>query len=51
MRKLLSFTIIVTAILLCGCKAEKPQESDAEAKELLLYCGAGIRPPYFKTTS
>jgi molybdate transport system substrate-binding protein len=31
--------------MLLGCKAEKPQESDPETKELLLYCGAGIRPP------
>ena len=28
-----------------GCKAEKSEEFDSEAKELLLYCGAGIRPP------
>ena len=45
MRKLLSSTIIVAAVLLCGCKAEKSQESQSEPKELLLYCGAGIRPP------
>jgi len=38
-------TIVVTAILLFGCKAEKPEESDSAVKELLLYCGAGIRPP------
>ena len=45
MRKLLSSTIIVAAVLLCGCKAEKPEESKSAPKELLLYCGAGIRPP------
>ena len=32
----------VIAVLLFGCKAEK---SDTDTKELLLYCGAGIRPP------
>jgi molybdate transport system substrate-binding protein len=38
-------TVVVTAFLLFGCKAEKPEESGSAAKELLLYCGAGIRPP------
>ena len=45
MRKL---TIIVTAVisaLLCGCRAEKSKKPHSEVKELLLYCGAGIRPP------
>jgi molybdate transport system substrate-binding protein len=32
-------------MLLSGCNNETPQESDAGTKELLLYCGAGIRPP------
>jgi molybdate transport system substrate-binding protein len=32
-------------MLLFGCKADKPEESGQTAKELLLYCGAGIRPP------
>jgi len=36
-----SLTGIVVAVALIGCKAEKP----SERKELLLYCGAGIRPP------
>ena len=45
MKKLTFATVVVTAILLFGCKAEKPEESGSEAKELLLYCGAGIRPP------
>jgi molybdate transport system substrate-binding protein len=44
-KKLLLSTAIVVAVLLLGCKAEKPQEPDPETKELLLYCGAGIRPP------
>ncbi|MEA3226463.1 MAG: molybdate ABC transporter substrate-binding protein [Planctomycetota bacterium] len=43
----LAFTLCLCAFAaLClfypGCKAEK---SDSEPKELLLYCGAGIRPP------
>ena len=45
LKKLTFAAVIVTALLLFGCKAEKPEESDSAAKELLLYCGAGIRPP------
>ena len=45
MKKLTFATVVLTAVLLFGCKAEKPEESDSTAKELLLYCGAGIRPP------
>ena len=45
MRKLVLSVTIVIAILLFGCKAKKPEKSDTEAKELLLFCGAGIRPP------
>lgn len=41
--KQLIFAIIIVTILLAGCDAKKPQESTE--KELLLYCGAGIRPP------
>lgn len=33
------------AVMFCGCKGEKPEESDSEVTELVLYCGAGIRPP------
>jgi molybdate transport system substrate-binding protein len=42
MKKLVLAVTIVIAVLLFGCKGEK---SDSRAKELLLYCGAGIRPP------
>ena len=45
MKKLTFAAVFVTTVLLFGCKAEKPEESDSAAKELLLYCGAGIRPP------
>jgi len=42
LKKLTFATVFVTAILLFGCKADNP---DQKTKELLLYCGAGIRPP------
>jgi len=45
MKKLVLPVTIVIAVLLSGCKAEKGGKSDSEAKKLLLYCGAGIRPP------
>jgi molybdate transport system substrate-binding protein len=32
-------------VLLCGCEGKKNEQPDSEIKELLLYCGAGIRPP------
>jgi molybdate transport system substrate-binding protein len=44
-KQLVWSTLVVIAVLLSGCKGEKPEKSDAGAKELLLYCGAGIRPP------
>lgn len=37
MKKVTIAVIAIIGVLLCGCKAKK--------KELLLYCGAGIRPP------
>jgi molybdate transport system substrate-binding protein len=45
LKKITFAAVAVTVFLLFGCKAEKPEESDSAAKELLLYCGAGIRPP------
>lgn len=45
MKKILFITVLAATILLLGCKADKPEGSDSEVKELLLYCGAGIRPP------
>jgi molybdate transport system substrate-binding protein len=45
MRKLVLAVTIVSAVLLSGCKSEKDEKSDSEAKKLLLYCAAGIRPP------
>lgn len=37
--------IFSIAILLSGCNNKTPEEPNAGTKELLLYCGAGIRPP------
>lgn len=45
LKKIVFVIICVAVYLLFGCKAEKPEESDSATKELLLYCGAGIRPP------
>jgi molybdate transport system substrate-binding protein len=45
LKKLTLAAVAVTAFLLFGCKGEKPGESESASKELLLYCGAGIRPP------
>ena len=44
-KKLIFYVTVVITVLLFGCKAEKPGKSDSKAEELLLYCGAGIRPP------
>jgi len=38
-------TIFTIAILLLGCNNKTPEEPGTGVKELLLYCGAGIRPP------
>ncbi len=44
-KKSVLFTILTIAVLLSGCNSKTPEESGAGTKELLLYCGAGIRPP------
>jgi len=44
-KKITIIVIVAMSMLLCGCKAEKSEDSDSEVRELLLYCGAGIRPP------
>ena len=36
---------IIAAVLLCVCGCKVSKKSGSETKELLLYCGAGIRPP------
>ncbi|MHC4189313.1 MAG: hypothetical protein ACYSUB_06555, partial [Planctomycetota bacterium] len=49
MKKITIVMIVAMGVLLCGCKAEKSEESDSETKELLLYCAAGIRPAVAQT--
>ncbi len=44
-RKSQIFCAFLVAILLSGCNDKTPEEPGTGAKELLLYCGAGIRPP------
>jgi len=44
--KQLSFaSILVAAIFLTACDKKEPKQEQAAGKELMLYCGAGIRPP------
>jgi hypothetical protein len=31
--------------MLAGCGKRSPESAPSQANELLLYCGAGIRPP------
>ena len=45
MKRLAVVVIVIAATMLCGCGVKSSEKSDAETKELLLYCGAGIRPP------
>jgi len=42
---LCAFVSLWLILFLFGCKAEKPETCELESQELLLYCGAGIRPP------
>jgi molybdate transport system substrate-binding protein len=45
LKKLIIALVIAVVFVLFGCKAEKPEETESAPNELLLYCGAGIRPP------
>ena len=45
MKQTILAVTVVIAMMLCSCEGDKPAEPDSEATELLLYCGAGIRPP------
>jgi molybdate transport system substrate-binding protein len=45
MKRLAVVVTVVTSMMLCGCRIKSSEKPDSEAKELLLYCGAGIRPP------
>ena len=44
MKKLIILAAVIV-VALAGCKGGKPEGSESTATELLLYCGAGIRPP------
>ena len=41
----LNWLILGIAVLMAGCEGKSPDESKDKTVELLLYCGAGIRPP------
>jgi molybdate transport system substrate-binding protein len=41
-------SVLAAVVLLGGCSKKKPEQREAAANELLLYCGAGIRPPVDK---
>lgn len=45
MKRIILAVIVVAAVLLAGCESKESEEEQAAEKELLLYCGAGIRPP------
>lgn len=50
MKKVTIILIVAIGVLFCGCKGKRPDKSESEVKELLLYCGAGIRPPVAELT-
>lgn len=45
MKRLILPSTIIVGILLIGCESKDPERQQSAGKELLLYCGAGIRPP------
>lgn len=44
-KQLFFAAILVAAILLTACNRKGPKQEQTAEKELMLYCGAGIRPP------
>jgi len=44
-RIFVSAIILLVALFFLGCDRRESEDSDSRVKELLLYCGAGIRPP------
>jgi len=50
MKRLILAATLIAAILFTGCGRRESTEEQAEEKELLLYCGAGIRPPVAELT-
>ena len=45
MKRIILAITLVAAVMFAGCSRKSKESSDSQAKELLLYCGAGIRPP------
>jgi molybdate transport system substrate-binding protein len=45
MKRLILASILMASVLITGCGRRESTEEQAKEKELLLYCGAGIRPP------
>lgn len=52
MKRALFLTVIVTAVsLISGCDKKQPEKHPSAAKELLVFCGAGLRPPVAELAS
>ncbi len=45
MKRVILAVTIISAVLFIGCDSKEPGQEKSKEKELLLYCGAGIRPP------
>ncbi|MHC4545614.1 MAG: molybdate ABC transporter substrate-binding protein [Planctomycetota bacterium] len=45
MKRLILVVTLIAVVLITGCGRRESTEEQAGEKELLLYCGAGIRPP------
>jgi len=46
MKRALFLTVLVTAVsLISGCDKKQPEKHPSAEKELLVFCGAGLRPP------
>ena len=45
MRRLVSLFLVMFCVTVVGCDRKDGGDGSSEAKELLLYCGAGISPP------
>ena len=44
--KHLSLCILMAVMVsAAGCKSEQPESASSESGELMLFCGAGLRPP------
>ena len=50
MKRLILTATLTAVILFTGCGRRELPEEQTEEKELLLYCGAGIRPPVAELT-